>query len=119
MAQLLCTAPRKDRARMYHVECIAGLPHAEKDKLIEMRIVPYFGNYQVQIVTDDGLKEEEFLPDERDIIAADGTPAGVMMLDPGLNNFAAIADNKGNEPIVIKGGAIKAETSGSTSGWPS
>ena len=22
MAQLLCTAPRKDRARMYHVECI-------------------------------------------------------------------------------------------------
>ena len=22
MAQLLCIAPRKDRARMYHVECI-------------------------------------------------------------------------------------------------
>ena len=33
----------------------------------------------------------------------------MMMLDPVLNNFAAIADNKGNEPIVIKGGAIKAE----------
>ena len=31
-----------------------------------------------------------------------------MMLDPGLNNFASIADNKGNVPIVIKGGAIKA-----------
>ena len=58
---------------------------------------------------DDGRVEEEVLPDERDIIAADGTPAGVMMLDLGLNNFAAIADNKGNEPIVIKGGAIKAE----------
>ena len=104
-----CTDGKQEKKRTRHSLCIAGLPHAEKDKLIEVRIVPYFGNYQVQIVTDDGLKEEEFLPDERDIIAADGTPAGVMMLDPGLNNFAAIADNKGNEPIVIKGGAIKAE----------
>ena len=30
------------------------------------------------------------------------------MLDPGLNNFAAIADNKGNGPIVVKGEAVKA-----------
>ena len=73
-----------------------------------MRAVPYFGAYQVQIVTDDGIREDDLLPKEGDIIGADGEPAGVMMLDPGLDNFAAMADNKGNTPIVIKGGAIKA-----------
>ena len=31
------------------------------------------------------------------------------MLDPGLNNAASFADSKGNVPIVIKGGAIKAK----------
>ena len=36
------------------------------------------------------------------------SPAGVMTLDPGLECFAAIADNMGNTPIVIKGGALKA-----------
>ena len=94
--------------RRRHSIRIACLPHASKDKLVEVRSVPYFGSYQIQIVTDDGLKEEDLLPDKKDIIGADGLPAGVMMLDPGLNNFAAIADNKGNTPIVIKGGAIKA-----------
>jgi putative transposase len=29
-------------------------------------------------------------------------------MDLGLENFAAIADNRGNDPIVIKGGALKA-----------
>ncbi len=87
---------------------IGRLPHAAKDKLIEVRAVPYFGMYQLQIVTDDGLKEENFLPKEKDIIGADGKSAGVMMLDIGLSNFVAMADNRGNTPIVIKGGAVKA-----------
>ena len=93
---------------------ISGLPHAskagrgKKEKLIEVRAVPYFGAYQVQIVTDDGIREEDLLPEEGAIAGADGGPAGVMMLDPGLNNFASMADNKGNMPIVVKGGAIKA-----------
>ena len=95
--------PRK-RQRRRHSLRIEGLPHAAGDKLIEVRIVPYFGICQVQIVTDDGLKEEDLIPDQKDIISAGGEPA----LDPGLNNFAAIADNKGNEPIVVKGGAVKA-----------
>ena len=93
---------------------ISMLPHASKavrkpgEKLIEVRAVPYFDTYRIQIVTDDGIQEEDLLPREEDIIGADGEPAGVMMLDPGLNNFAAIADNKGNTPIIVKGGAIKA-----------
>ena len=93
---------------------ISGLPQASKagsgsgEKLIEVREVPYFGAYQIQIVTDDGIGEEGLLPKEGDIIGPDGEPAGVMMLDPGLDNFAAMTDNKGNTPIVVKGGAVKA-----------
>ena len=87
---------------------IGHLPHASGDKLVEVRAVPCYGIYQLQIVTDDGLKEDELLPSEKDIIGADGKPAGVMTLDIGLNNFAAMADNRGNTPVVIKGGAIKA-----------
>ena len=86
---------------------VSSLPHASKDKLIEVRIVPYYGEYRIQIVTDNGIRKEDILPDENDIIRDDGTPAGVMTLDPGLENLASIADNKGNTPIVIKGGALK------------
>ena len=87
---------------------VSRLPHSSKDKLIEVRAVPYFGYFQLQVVTDDGVPEGSLLPDVKDIINADGGPAGVMTLDPGLECFAAIADNMGNTPIVIKGGALKA-----------
>ena len=74
---------------------------------MEARIVPYYGIYQLQIITDDGIAEEDILPKEKDIVSPDGTPAGVMTLDPGLTNFASIADNRGGIPVVIKGGALK------------
>ena len=35
------------------------------------------------------------------VIRKDGQPEGVLMLDPGLTNFATITDNKGNVPIAI------------------
>ena len=87
---------------------VSKLPHASKDKLIEVRIVPYFGGYQVQIVTDDGISENDLIPKEEELFDENGNPAGAMMLDPGVNNFATITDNKGNFPIIIKGGALKA-----------
>lgn len=86
---------------------VRKLPHASKDKLIEVHIVPYFGSYQVQIVTDDGISIDDILPKEDGMFDTAGNPKGIMILDPGLDNFAAIADNKGNTPIVIKGGALK------------
>lgn len=99
--------PGDDKRRRIVVS-VSRVPHASKDKLIEVRVVPYFGSYQIQIVTDDGIKETDILPDEEALIRKDGTPAGVMMLDPGLTNFATMTDNKGNAPIIIKGGALKA-----------
>ena len=78
---------------------ISKLPHASSKKLVEIRIKPYFDLYQIQIVTDDGIPEQSL----EDITVKDGA----CMIDFGLENFAAIVDNKGNAPIVIKGGAIK------------
>lgn len=82
---------------------VSKLPHAE-DKLIEVRIVPYCGIYQVQIVTDDGAEESVLIESPAEI--PEGT--GVAVLDPGVRNFATIADNKGNPPIIIKGGVLMA-----------
>ena len=83
---------------------VSELPHASNDKLIEVRIKPHYDVYQIQIVVDDGTPEKE-TSDGRIVI-----PRGerVTMIDLGLNNFAAIADNEGANPIVIKGGVLKA-----------
>ena len=101
--------PADDRKR--YCLPVSSLPHASKDKLIEVRVMPYYGMYQVQIVTDDGIDEKALIPDSKGIIAPDasGTTPGVLSVDLGLRNFAAMADNRGNVPVVIKGGAVKAE----------
>ena len=79
---------------------VSIMPHFG-DKLIEVRIVPYCGIYQIQIVTDDGVKNinDSLCNNVKDIPAE----AGVAMLDHGIRNFATIADNKGNAPIIVKG----------------
>ena len=82
---------------------VSKLPHFA-DKLIEVRVVPYCGIYQIQIVTDDGIKAEKVsvCTSVKDI----PSEAGVAMLDPGIRNFATIVDNKGNTPIIVKGEAL-------------
>lgn len=82
---------------------VTKLPHASRDKLIEVRIKPYFGFYQIQIVTDDGVPT----PDDSEDVTISAED-GVMAIDLGLENFATMVDNKGYEPIVIKGGFLKA-----------
>ena len=79
---------------------VSIMPHFG-DKLIEVRVVPYCGIYQIHIVTDDGVKNynDSLCNNVKDIPAE----AGVAMLDPGIRNFATIADNKGNAPIIVKG----------------
>ena len=94
--------------RVRHSISLSGLPHVTKETFVEARIVPYYGLYQLQVITDDGISEESVLPKEGTIVSGSGVPAGVMTLDPGLNNFASIADNRGGNPVVIKGGALKA-----------
>ena len=82
---------------------VSIMPHFG-DKLIEVRVVPYCGIYQIHIVTDDGVKNynDSLCNNVKDIPAE----AGVAMLDPGVRNFATITDNKGNDPIIVKGGVL-------------
>ena len=79
---------------------VSKLPHVA-DKLIEVRVVPYCGIYQIQMITDDGIKadKQSMCTSVKDI----PSEAGVAMLDPGIRNFATIVDNKGNTPIIVKG----------------
>ena len=76
---------------------LSRMPHVTKESFVEARIVPYYGLYQLQIITDDGIAEEAILPTKRTVISPDGTPAGVMTLDPGLNNLCflnAVQDDR-------------------------
>ena len=77
---------------------VGSFPHCG-DKLIEVRIVPYYGHYQIHILTDD-LAEE---PEKKDPCE----PRNAMMIDLGVDNFAAITDSIGRAPIAVKGGYLK------------
>ena len=74
---------------------LGSLPHSD-DKLIEVKIMPYYGHYQIHVITDD---QTEPLP-KRDPMK----PCRAMMIDLGVDNFAAITDSIGKTPIVVKGG---------------
>ena len=67
-------------------------------KLCEVHVKPYYGRFKVLVIVDDGNKIQE--PDKR--------PERILGIDPGVNNFAAIANNIGITPVVIKGGFMKA-----------
>ena len=77
---------------------VGSFPHCG-DKLIEVRIVPYYGHYQIHIVTDDLIEEPEACDPCR--------PRKAMMIDLGVDNFAAITDSIGRTPIAVKGGYLK------------
>lgn len=65
-------------------------------KLQEVRIVPSYGEYVVEIVYDIGHPKE---------IGA--TPTRIIGIDLGINNFATLANNIGERPIVFKGKVLK------------
>lgn len=67
-------------------------------KLKEVRVVPYRSYYEVEIVFE--LKETKAnLKTE--------TPKRIMGIDLGIDNFAAISNNIGKNPILVKGKVIK------------
>ena len=76
-------------------------------KIAEVRVVPYCGCFQIHIVAKDALPDP--YSNVKDDVKLDIKPGdGVMAIDLGLVNFAAIVDNKGHTPIIIKGGFLKA-----------
>ena len=67
-------------------------------KFCEVQVKPYYGRYKVLVIMDDGM----------DIQELDKRPERILGIDPGISNFAAIANNIGVTPVVIKGGFMKA-----------
>lgn len=83
----------------------------EVGRLKEVRIKPFCDGFVVDVVIDE--KDKGISPKENDTIldelkgmtSLDGMR--IMAIDPGMDNIAAIVNNFGKKPFVIKGGVIK------------
>ena len=66
-------------------------------KYIKTEVKPYHGEYRLLVTYDDKAGSPE-VPKH---------PKRILGIDPGVNNFLAIANNYGETPYLIRGGAIK------------
>ena len=66
-------------------------------RYIKTEVKPYHGEYRLLVTYDDKAGTPE-VPEH---------PERIMGIDPGVNNFLAVANNYGRPPFLIKGGAIK------------
>lgn len=67
-----------------------------KGKLQQVRIIPAYGEYTMEVVVKVEDKEQVELNDNH-----------IMGIDLGVNCLATIVDNTGSSPAIIKGKAIK------------
>ncbi len=63
-----------------------------RGKLQQVRIVPSYGEYTVEVVMEEAEKEPVELDEKH-----------VMGIDLGINCFATMVDNTGSSPVIIKG----------------
>ena len=81
-------------------------------KLKEVRIKPHGKDFVIDVVMDIGTAG--IVPaEDKDILrdlgkVEDISGIRVMAIDPGTDNIAAVVNNFGENPFVIKGGVIKA-----------
>lgn len=68
-------------------------------KYIKTEIKPMYGTYCVMVTFDDKKAD----------IKVPSHPERIIGIDPGLDNFAVVANNFGETPFLIRGGAVKAE----------
>ena len=66
-------------------------------KYIKTEVKPYHGEYRLLVTYDDKAGSPE-VPKH---------PKRIIGIDPGVNNFLAVANNYGETPYLIGGGAIK------------
>jgi putative transposase len=75
-------------------------------KLQQVRIVPFYGRYVVEVVFN-GKQEKEIQRSEKQINELIFEPKRVMGIDLGVDNLATIVDNTGLKPLLIKGTRLK------------
>ena len=67
-------------------------------KYVKTEVKPVHGQFTVCITFEDGLQLPK-VPDH---------PVRIIGIDQGMDNFAAVANNFGETPFLVKGGAVKA-----------
>ena len=76
-------------------------------KLQQVRIIPSYGRYEVELIfkSDDNEKAIKRTEMEKNLFVF--KPKNVMGVDLGVDNLATIVDNMGNQPLLIKGKWLK------------
>jgi putative transposase len=76
-------------------------------KLQQVRIVPSYGRYTVEIVFKGVLTEKSIVRNEKQMNELIFEPKRIMGIDLGVDNLATIVDNTGLKPLLIKGTWLK------------
>lgn len=68
-------------------------------KLKQVDVMPKHGAYEVALVLEDSIQVSE--------IPENHVSKNIASIDLGVDNLAAITDNTGNRPVIVKGGVLK------------
>lgn len=66
-------------------------------KYVKTEVKPQYGNYIMLVTFDDGMRP----------LDAPEHPKRILGVDVGVSNFLAVANNFGDTPFLIKGGAVR------------
>lgn len=89
-----------------HLPLNLGKIAQSEGKLQQVRIVPSYGRYVIEIVFK-GVLEKEIKRTDKQKNEFIFTPRRVMGIDLGVDNLATIVDNTGLKPLLIKGTGLK------------
>ncbi|MFJ7728450.1 RNA-guided endonuclease TnpB family protein [Neobacillus sp. NPDC097160] len=89
-----------------HLQLNLGIVAQSEGKLQQIRIVPSYGRYVIEIVFKSEQEKEIKRTDQQKNEFVFETRR-VMGIDLGVDNLATIVDNTGQKPLLIKGTGLK------------
>ncbi|MFJ7726713.1 hypothetical protein ACIQXV_11160 [Neobacillus sp. NPDC097160] len=89
-----------------HLPLNLGKIAHSKGKLQQVRIVPFYSRYVMEIIFK-GEQEKEIKRTDKEKNEFVFSPKRVMGIDLGVSNLATIVDNTGLKPLLIKGTGLK------------
>ena len=89
-----------------HLQLKLGKLARFEGKLQQVRIVPSYGRYIVEVIFK-GKHDKEIERSEKQFNELVFEPKRVMGIDLGVDNLATIVDNTGLKPLLIKGTRLK------------
>ena len=96
--QVACLKELKGKSVLSFVKSNVVVPVGKvTDRYVKTEVKPVAGGYMILVTFDDGGQE---VPVPEEVLR-------IMGLDDGVGNFAAVVNNVGIAPFLIKGGAIK------------